>query len=104
MKKSLLLGVAALNLNAVKSGVESSLDLSLMEHDSEYHGGVYFRGYCDGVSLVVQTNFVEDDGETTEAEFPDAAYLIYLEGESETVDQIAGRLKAIGTTLRMSIY
>jgi hypothetical protein len=103
MKKALLLGTAASSIDEVRGALEVSAGLSLAAHESAYHGGNYFRGDLDGVSLVLQTNFIEDDGEPTEAEFPEVSLLIYLDGEVHAVDVVQGRLLNV-KVLRSSLY
>ena len=50
--------------------------MTMETHESEYRGGDYFRLEKDGVKLVLQKNFMEDDGDVTEAEYPDADVLL----------------------------
>ena len=83
-------------LDEVRSEIESVLAVRLVAHESDYHGGDYFKGAIDGVDLVLQTNFVEDDGEPTEAEFPDAAVLLYVNGAQAAVDGLREVLLAHG--------
>jgi hypothetical protein len=104
MKKALLLGATASSIDEVRGAIEVSAGLSLAAHESAYRGGEYFRGDLDGVSLVLQKNFIEDDGEPTEAEFPQVSLLIYLDGEVHAVDVVLGRLVNIVKVLRSSMY
>jgi hypothetical protein len=66
--------------------------------------GEYFRGDLYGVNVVLQASFIEDDGEPAESEFPDANFLVYLDGEIGAVDLAASRLVALSKVLRSSTY
>ncbi|WP_156902743.1 hypothetical protein [Achromobacter sp. MFA1 R4] len=104
MKKALLLEATASSLEEAKSAIESSVGLSLAAHESAYHGGEYFRGDLYGANLILQANFIEDDGEPAEADFPGADLLVYLDGEIGAVDWAASRLMALSKVLRSSTY
>ncbi len=107
MKKANLFAIAAADLEQAKFAVESALKVQLNAHESEYHGGEYYRGECAGVSLVLQENFVEDDGEPTEAEFPLVPLLLYVDGLERDVETIASTLLPSGCVkdlLRSSVY
>lgn len=86
MKKSNLFGAAAQELDVARAAVENALGAVMEMHESEYRGGDYFLLEKEGAKLVLQTNFTEDDGEVTEAEYPDAGVLLYVDGESGAVD------------------
>lgn len=88
MKKSNLFGAAAQELDAARAAVENALGAVMEMHESEYRGGDYFLLEKEGAKLVLQTNFTEDDGEVTEAEYPDAGVLLYVDGESSAVDGV----------------
>ena len=103
MKKSLLLEVVASDLDKARDLVKAAADLELAEHESEYLGGLYFRGTLDGASLLLQENFMEDDGECTEAEFSDACFLLYVDGADVDVDRVSDRLSNL-RVLRASTY
>ena len=107
MKKANLFAIAAPDLEQAKFAVESALKVQLSAHESEYHGGEYYRGECAGVSLVLQENFVEDDGEPTEAEFPLAKLLLYIDGLDCDVENVGSALLPSGYAkelLRSSVY
>nr|WP_157503960.1 hypothetical protein [Luteibacter rhizovicinus] len=107
MKKAVLLDAEELNLEDAKVKIEAALDLKLLTHESDYHGGSYFRYDSDGSSLILQDNFVEDDGETTEAEFPLSKVLIYLSGGAVAVDDLVAKLterSRPAVVLRSSTY
>jgi hypothetical protein len=106
-KKSNLFGAAARELDAARSALEMAIGAAMERHESEYRGGDYFLLEKDGAKLVLQANFTEDDGEVTEAQFPDAGVLLYVDGESSAVDGIvafvAERLSSF-RLLRSSSY
>jgi hypothetical protein len=99
--KSVLLDINQEDLDYAKDKVEGSLGLSLVLHESEYHGGNYFRYDADNVSLLLQENFVEDDGERTEAEFPDSRLLIRIDGSVEVVSRMEATLTEGGASIRV---
>jgi len=104
MKKSLLLEAIGSNLDEAKVVIEAALRLSFTARESYYHGGKYFRADLDGVGVILQENFLENDGKLTEAEFPNVGYLIYIDGAEDSVDQISALLKAPTNLLRTSSY
>ena len=104
MKKAILLAPRGSTLDEVRVAVEAAFKFSLSAHESAYHGGDYFRGEIDEISFLLQANFVEDDGEVTEAEFPDADFLLYVNGGAAGVDEIFEKLKTLGKILRLSEY
>jgi hypothetical protein len=95
-KQSAVFDISGSNLDEVRSEVESVLAVELIAHESDYHGGDYFKGTLRGVSLVLKSNFLEDDGDLTEAEFPDAAFLLYVNGAQAAVDGLRDVLLARG--------
>lgn len=107
MKRANLFAIAATDLERAKLAIESTLRVQLSAHESEYHGGEYYRGECAGVSLVLQENFVEDDGEPTEAEFPLAKLLLYVDGLDRDVENVGSTLLPSGCVkelLRSNAY
>jgi hypothetical protein len=98
-RKANLLGLEVGELHAVRERVESILGLSLDAHDSEYHGGDYFKTSAADYNVVVQTNFVEQDGEPTEAEFPNETLLVFVNGDEATVDRMSAVLLENGFKL-----
>jgi hypothetical protein len=92
MKKSNLFGASALDLDAAKLAVEHAFSAAMEAHESAYRGGDYFRLGRDGTELLLQTNFMEDDGEVTEAEHAEAQVLLYVDGEAENVDRVAAAI------------
>jgi hypothetical protein len=69
--------------------VEAVLGIPLVAHESDYHGGEYFKSSGNNFSVVFQENFVEDDGEHTEAAFPTAKLLLYITGDESVVNQLS---------------
>lgn len=92
MNKSNLFGASALGLEAARLAVEGVVNTALVEHESEYRGGGYFLVEAEGAKLILQANFMEDDGEVTEAEYPDSKVLLYVDGDANSVDRVAALL------------
>jgi hypothetical protein len=88
-KKANLFGLTSGTLFDECSRIEAVLGLSLVAHESDYHGGDYFKSSGNNFNVVFQENFVEDDGEHTEAEFPDAELLLYITGDEAVVDRLS---------------
>ena len=104
-KKSNLFGLDSGTLADECLKLEEALGISLIAHESDYHGGDYFKLSGDDFNVVLQANFVEDDGEPTEAEFSDAALLLYITGDESVVDRLSMVLSLNGTKLlRSSTY
>jgi len=91
MNKSLLFEVVASDLAKARDSVKAAAHLEFAEHESEYYG-IYFRGILEGARLRLQENFMEDDGECTEAGFPDSRFLLYVDGAGVDVDRALSRL------------
>ena len=106
MKKANLFAITATDLEQGKFVIESALKVHLSAHESDYHGGEYYRGECAGVNLVLQKNFVEDDGEPTEAEFPLVKLLLYADGLDRNVENIGSLLPSgsVNELLRSTTY
>jgi len=104
-KKANLFGVEAVALAEGRTMVEAALGISLKAHESDYHGGDYFKLSGDDFNVVFQTNFVEDDSESTEAEYPDVALLLHINGNEAIVDRLSKMASKQGfKLLRSSTY
>jgi hypothetical protein len=101
-KRAELFGIDDGELDGTRKQVEKILELSLEAHESEYHGGDYFKLSGADFNIVLQTNFIEDDGEPTEAEFPGVAILLYVNGERNCVDRMRAVLCQNGLKLLRS--
>ncbi len=82
--------------------VEKALGIELIAHDSEYHGGDYFKMSSPEFNVVLQTNFMEDDGETTAAQYRDALLLLYINGDAGIVDKLNAKTAELDFDLRRS--
>jgi len=102
-----LFSVSATDLAQARNLIESCMATKLIPHESEYHGGEYFRGHDADVKLLLQENFVEDDGEPTETSFPLARLLLYVDGAENDVKNIGSILLSSGCAeklLRSNIF
>lgn len=104
-KKAELFDIDVGELDDARKRVEKILGLSLEAHESEYHGGNYFKYSGAGFNIVLQTNFVEDDGEPTEADFPGTTLLLYINGDEVSVNRMTATLLQNGLKLlRSSVW
>ncbi len=104
-RKANLFGLGVGGLHAVREQIEDIFGLTLDAHESEYHGGDYFKISGTDFNVVLQTNFMEDDGEPTEAEFPGATLLVFVNGDEAKVDRMSSALLQNGfKLLRSSIF
>ena len=101
-KKANLFSLNHLDLLEAKNLLEEALGIALIAHESDYHGGDYFKMSSLDFNIVLQTNFMEDDGETTEAEYPDALLLLYINGDEIVVDKLSEKVTERGFNLRRS--
>jgi hypothetical protein len=104
-KKADLFGSETLTLVEGRALVDVALGIALVAHESDYHGGEYFRFGESEFAVVLKTNFVEDDGERTEAEYPKSTLLLYLTGEEGKVSRLGALAVRRGfKLLRSSVY
>jgi len=89
----MLYGVETGELDNFRDEMEKILDVSFSAHESEYHGGEYFRLAEMDLNVILQENFMEDDGEVTEAEFPEQELLIYISGDEIRVCEVSDVLR-----------
>lgn len=107
MGKEVLLSIASPKIELARSVLEGIVGCKFAVHQSDYRGGDYFRCKVDSVEVVLQENFIEDDGEPTEAAFPSDKLLVYLDGPDDTVEKLCARLLAGDapmSTLRSNHY
>lgn len=62
----------------VKEAVECVLSINLIEAESSYHGGIYYRLNDIGEEHFVLQNNLELDDELAEDDFPDYPILLYI--------------------------
>jgi hypothetical protein len=94
MDREVLLSIASPEIELARSTLEGIVGCKLAVHQSDYRGGDYFRCEVDRVELVLQENFIEDDGEPTEAAFASDKLLVYLDGPDDSVEKLCARLLA----------
>lgn len=70
--------ISAPSLDEAKAVAERALGVLFVEHESEYHGGVYYRHGHDGQEhFILKRNFDDVDGEFFEPEYEDTEFLLY---------------------------
>ena len=97
MNKIATLNAGDGDLDSARTRVETALRVKLAPHESYYMGGDYYRGEHKDFALILQENFLEDDGEPTNREFPMVETLLYVSGEQSAVDSVVRLLVQSGT-------
>lgn len=69
--------------------LEQVLGRQFVLHGSDYRGGEYFRLEHEGVTLVLQRNFADEEGVLTESSHQGVRLLLYLDGEAKSVEAIS---------------
>ncbi|WP_329136573.1 hypothetical protein OG552_25085 [Streptomyces sp. NBC_01476] len=78
--KYILYGSVEKSLLAVVQNLASALQVEFRKRASSYKGGVYYLASDGGsAKVIVQTNFVDDDGYFTEQDFKNYPTLIYFD-------------------------
>lgn len=107
MNKAVLLSIDLAEIEPARFAIEQVLGCRFSAHQSDYRGGDYHRCDFESVEMVLQENFIEDDGERTEASFPEVKLIVYLDGPRDRVERLHARLLAADApvaTLRSSGY
>lgn len=94
MKKVDVYSLPAADIDDARQWIEEAFVLQIEPHESDYHGGAYYRFTDRDSGLVLQENFLDDDGERAERKFPDATILLYVNAEAAQAAEYAKRLKA----------
>jgi hypothetical protein len=77
------------DIDGVAREIEQMLSIQLEPRDSLYRGEYYAWGGDSGADLILQQNFMEDDGLRVDSEYPDHIVLLYA---SELPDEWFDRL------------
>ena len=77
MKSYILYGLKSHDLVSAKKSVEYALGVNLIEAESSYHGGTYYRLKNIGEEHFVLQRNLELDDELAEDDFPDYPILLY---------------------------
>jgi len=76
-----LYGLKAGDLSEAKTLVENVLALDLLDHESGYHCGEYYRSHevdIDDESFILQKNYDDFEDEWTEESFTDFPILLFV--------------------------
>jgi len=99
-----LLASNATGLAEARSLLEAVFGVSLVTHESEYHGGEYLRFASDEFNIILKKNF-EEDGELVEAEHVEGGLLLYLTGDAAAVARLGALASQQGfNVLRSNSY
>ena len=96
MKAHQLFGSTSLALLDATALLAQVLGKQFVLHDSDYRGGEYFRLEHEGVTLVLQRNFADEEGVLTESSHQSVQLVLYLDGEAKSVETIS--LAILGAT------
>ncbi|HEU4458235.1 MAG TPA: hypothetical protein VFR90_03865 [Methylibium sp.] len=95
MTEARLYGASSLDLEEGCALLQAAVAARFEAHESLYRGGKYYRLRTrDDVELVLQLNFIEDDGEATESDFPQATLLLYVHGNNNAVASTASCIES----------
>lgn len=97
-----LYAINASCLEDARTRVENILGLSLTEHESGYHGGVYYRhGNSGEEHFILKTNYDAMDDEWFEPEHESAEFIFYA-NQTQRSDEIRAIIEGrrIGILLR----
>lgn len=86
MKAHQLFGSTSMALRDATAVLAQVLGKQFVLHDSDYRGGEYFRLEHEGVALVLQRNFEDEEGVLTESSHQGVRLLLYLDGEVKSVE------------------
>lgn len=79
MKKCFWLLGSRHDIPTVGRSLAVALGVQFVEHESSYFGGPYLRGRGPGVDeVIVQSNFEDEEGYLSEADFRDYVTLCYV--------------------------
>ncbi|WP_432081563.1 hypothetical protein [Streptomyces sp. WAC 04229] len=84
-----LYGSKSLDLQATRDSLISSLGVSFSSRESDFKGGVYHLARAQGFEkMTVEVNWVDEDGELVEQDFPEFSVLIYVTNPDEPVQSV----------------
>lgn len=89
-----LYGSTALELEDLEALVAERLGLEFSAHDSSYWGPYSSWSASPGEQIRITTNFVDEDGELLEEDFPAYRSFVYV-SESRRPDEIDRQLRGI---------
>jgi hypothetical protein len=89
-------GFNSVDLEPLARRLESVLGVRLDPHESDFHGGEYYRGESRSGPVLLKTNYDPVDQEPFESSWPEKQAILYLDGadDSEWRDTVR-RLRAI---------
>ncbi len=91
-----LYGCRLKDLEFAKMEVEHALDVKLKPHESDYHGGDYYRfDSSSGESFLLKRNFDAVEGEWFEDQFKEFPILLYVD-KTQRPEEIEKRLQRSG--------
>ena len=101
MKAHQLLGSKSMALRDTAALLEQVLGKQFVLHDSDYRGGEYFRLEYQGVTLMLQRNFEDEEGALSEPSHQDVRLLLYLDGEVKSVDVMSLAIVGSAASFRL---
>ena len=101
MKAHQLFGSTSMALQDATALLAQVLGKQFVLHDSDYRGGEYFRLELEGVKLVLQRNFADEEGALAESSHQGFRLLLYLDGEVRSVETISLAIVGGATSFRL---
>ena len=86
------------SLGEARVAIEDALGVRLEARDSDYRGGLYFKGGGVGKeSLTLQTNWDAENQEHFKMDYPDCAFILYVSysPRSDEIRSALGRIPEI---------
>ncbi|RZD71844.1 hypothetical protein C0Q57_05975 [Streptomyces albidoflavus] len=84
-----LYGSKSLDLQAARDNLAASLGISFSCRESDFKGGEYYLARRQGFEkLTIEANWMDEDGEFVEQDFPDFPVLVYVSNPVESVQSI----------------
>jgi hypothetical protein len=95
-----LYGLRNATLEDARLEVERAIGTAFAEHESSYHGGVYYRlGQPGAEQLILKRNFDKREDGWAESQFKEYPFLLYVSGSTRT-EALEAQLSTVSVVLR----
>jgi hypothetical protein len=87
-------GVNSTHLDDAARILGEILDLEFVLHESDWYGGDYYRAGTEKRTARIIRNFIDDDGDAFELDWPNNQIVLYLEGwDDQSLNQAVTALQ-----------